>query len=128
MNRSRRPFPWVSFVVLLLVDIIVWMFEKQGVAHAASGNVSFMLGVTAQPLIWIAVALGPLQLWLWIRILAGGDLSLAYPLTSLAYPLTMLCAQFIFHEHINWQVWMGAILITAGVALIGSHEPARTDR
>ena len=127
MNRSKRVFPWLAFCVLLLLDVFVWMCEKKGVSRAGLGDSSFMLAVAAQPLIWIAIALGPLQLWLWIRILARGDLSLAYPLTSLAYPLTMICAQFVFHEHINGQLWMGALLITVGVAIIGSRKPAGVD-
>ena len=127
MNRSQRSFPWVAFSALLLLDVVAWMCEKKGVSCAGSGDTSFMLAVASQPLIWIAIALGPLQLWLWIRILTGGDLSLAYPLTSLAYPLTMICAQFVFHEHINGQLWMGALLITVGVAIIGSRKPAGLD-
>ena len=127
MNRSKRSFSWLALFVLLLLDVVVWMCEKKGVSCAGAGGLSFMRATVAQPLIWFAVALGPLQLWLWIRVLAGGDLSLAYPLTSLAYPLTMICARFVFHEHINGLLWMGAILITAGVALIGSGNPIKPE-
>ena len=48
------------------------------------------------------------------------DLSLAYPLTSVSVPLVMLAATLIFNEPLGWQVWAGALLITAGVALLGS--------
>ena len=127
MKRSRRSFPWLALCALLSLDVVVWMCEKKGVSFAGAGDISFLRAAVAQPLIWFAVAMGPLQLWLWIRILAGGDLSLAYPLTSLAYPLTMICARFVFHEHINGLLWMGAILITAGVALIGSSKQTKLD-
>lgn len=122
MNRPKLSFPWFAFFGLLTLDVIVWMCEKKGVSCAGANGSSFMLAVASQPLIWIAVALGPVQLWLWIRVLAGGELSRAYPLTSLAYPLTMICAQLLFHEHINGTLWTGAILITVGVALIGSRK------
>jgi len=128
MKGPKRSFPWVLFALLLLLDVAVWMIEKVGVSNVESSEAVFMLGVASQPLIWLAVALGPVQLWLWTRILARADLSLAYPLTSLAYPLTMICARFFFHEHISWLVWMGAILITLGVALIGeNHKPPVVD-
>ena len=124
MKRTYHSFPWVVFALLLLLDVVVWMIEKIGVLRVGPGDATFIWGVAAQPLIWIAIALGPVQLWLWTRILRKADLSLAYPLTSLAYPLTMICAQVFFHEHIGWMVWLGAILIASGVALIGNnHTP-----
>lgn len=128
MKRSHQPFPWIIFSLLLLLDVVVWMVEKIGVTSIASSETAFIWGVAKQPLIWVAIGMGPLQLWLWTRILGKTDLSLAYPLTSLAYPLTMICAQIVFHEHIGWMVWMGAILITSGVALIGNnHKPPAVD-
>jgi len=127
MKRSPHSFPWITFALLLLLDVVVWMIEKRGVSGVNSDEAFFMLGVASQPLIWIAIALGPLQLWLWTRILSKSDLSLAYPLTSFAYPLTMICAQCFFHEHVGWMVWLGAIFVTAGVALISSHKPPAVD-
>jgi len=126
-KRTIYSFPWLIFAALLLLDVVVWMIEKIGVSSVVSGETAFMLGLAKQPLIWIAIALGPMQLWLWTRILGKSDLSLAYPLTSLAYPLTMICAQIFFHEHIGWMVWLGAILITSGVAMIGSHKQPAMD-
>ena len=124
MKRAYRSFPWMAFTALLLLDVVVWMIEKVGVTRAGAGETAFMVGLASQPLIWMAIAFGPVQLWLWTRILSKADLSLAYPLTRLAYPLTMICAQLIFHEHIGWMVWTGALLIASGVALIGNnHNP-----
>lgn len=125
--KHARHFPWAAFALLLLLDVIVWLIEKKGVSNVGTGGTGFVVGVAQQPLIWIAIAVGPLQLWLWTRILGGSDLSLAYPLTSLSYPLTMICAQAFFGEHISGMVWMGAILITAGVALMGHHQPQTLD-
>ncbi len=122
MKRSRHAFPWIAFGLLLLLDVVVWMIEKKGVSSVVPGGKGFVMGVVGQPLIWVAIAAGPLQLWLWNRILGGSDLSLSYPLTSLAYPLTMICAQVFFGEHIPGMVWIGAVLITVGVFLIGSNK------
>lgn len=107
--------------LLLLLDAAVWLAEKKGVSLTGDGGWNFVRGVLCQPLIWLAVAAGPLQLWLWTWILGRSDLSLAYPITSLAYPLTMGCAWVFLGEHIPAQLWAGALLITAGVVAIGSH-------
>lgn len=58
------------------------------------------------------------------RILAGRQIGWAYPLTSLAYPLTMILAAVVLAERYDWHVWVGAVLISAGAAVIG--PPMRT--
>jgi len=32
----------------------------------------------------------------------------------------MAAARLVFHEHLGWSVWLGAVCITAGIALVGS--------
>ena len=123
-TTPKHRFPWILLAMLLALDVVVWLAEKKGVGLSEAGDWGFARNVVAQPLIWLAVGMGPVQLWLWTLILRRSDLSLAYPLTSLAYPLTMIAAWGVFGEHVSWLVWLGALLITFGVAVMGSHEPS----
>ncbi len=68
---------------------------------------------------WLGVGLGLLQLLVWTGILARTELSVAVPISSLCYPLTMVAAQLVFRERLGWPVWVGALLITLGVAIVG---------
>ncbi len=105
--------------MLLTLDVVIMLFQKIATNHAQEGNPSFYMSLLAQPLAWIALGLAPLQLLVWIKILARTELSIAYPISSFSYPLTMLAAQFTLGEHLDFKVWAGALLITLGVAIVG---------
>jgi drug/metabolite transporter (DMT)-like permease len=118
-----RPFashrvPVALFLSLTVLDTTVFVLDKVASVHGSTGG-PFYLRVVSQPWIWMAFALGPLQLFTWTKILKRIDLSLAYPLTTTSYLATMLVSQVMFHEALGPRVWAGAILITAGVAVLG---------
>ncbi len=121
---SQTRIPYALFAILLLLDVVVLLIEKTAALRAAGGPQAFYLGVVQQPWLWCGLALGPIQLWIWTTILSRTELSLAYPVSSLSYPLTMVAAQLMFKEHLSYHVWLGALGITAGVALV-SRPPAR---
>jgi undecaprenyl phosphate-alpha-L-ara4N flippase subunit ArnE len=110
------------FAALLAMDTGVDMIQKtaSNLAAPAGGDYAYYLSLLTHPWVWAAVAITPLQLWTWTRILARVDLSLAYPVTSLGTPLTMICAVILLHERLPWPVWLGAGFVTAGVIVMGS--------
>ncbi len=124
VHALRRPrVPWKLLTFLIILDVTVRLLDKIAVLASAGHRLSaFTWTLLHQPCWWIGLGLGPLQLWVWMRILARTKLSVAYPLSSLGYPLTMVAAWLIFKEHLSWQVWLGAIFMTAGVALVGSAD------
>ena len=101
-TKKYRPF-----AVLLLLDTAAFLLQKFASAHAQGEGFAYYKSLLLHPWVWLALALGPVQLWLWTRILRNTDLSLAYPLTSLSYPLTMFCAMVFFQEHLLIPVWIG---------------------
>lgn len=108
------------------------MFVLQKAASRTGGaddGWAYLVDMLRSPLLWVAIAMTPIQLWLWTVTLRRTDLGWAYPVTALAYPLTMIVALLAFGESYNWHVWLGAILITAGAAVLGpperTHTPAR---
>lgn len=101
--------------------------EKLGsrfVADISNIDVACIASLLQQPIIWGIVVLSILQLVFWTKILRYTKLSVAYPITSLFFPLTILSSLLVFHEHISANVWLGAFLITIGVAFVGSQHSA----
>ena len=128
---SSQPFTWRRIplgllAVLVSLDVAVRLLEKAAVVGSiADIHAAFAVSLLTQPCWWFGLALGPLQLWTWTRILTQTELSLAYPVSSISYPLTMIAAQLGFGEHLGARVWIGALCITAGVAIVGSTTATR---
>ena len=116
---ARPRLPYGLFLALLAVDVLLALCEKQAALGAGAVGGTLWRALAAQPLMWIGLGLGPVQLWVWMRILARTELSVAYSVSSLSYPLIMLAAQGVFHERLGWPVWLGAMLIAVGVTIVG---------
>ncbi len=56
---------------------------------------------------------------LYFKVLASLDLSLAYPTVSLGYVLVILMSKIFFREEITLSRWTAAMIISAGVVLVG---------
>lgn len=67
---------------------------------------------------------GLLVVYLVLSMLAlrTADLSYVLPLTALSYPLGALLAQVYLHEPVNLTRWLGTLVITLGVAIVGFGE------
>ncbi len=118
--KLRKNIPYTLFITLFAIDVTSMLLQKIAASHGSGQDFSFYLSLALQPWAWISLVLAPFQLLVWTKILARTELSLAYPMSSLAYPLTMFAAQIALKEHISLKIWLGALLITFGVALIGS--------
>ncbi len=124
MTPHRGHIPYRLFAVLLVLDVAALLIEKNAALHAMRAAV-FYVGLAAQPWLWLSLGLGPIQLWVWTRILARTDLSLAYPISSISYPLTMVAARLAFGEHLSLLTWCGGLLVTVGVSILGSRTAGR---
>jgi len=136
MNKIASYFKHIPiglFAILLLTDVTVFVCEKLGAASAGNAvgdQVAFYLRLLQTPSVWVVIGLAPVQLFLWSTILKKTELSVAYPFTSLCFPVTMLASCLVFHEQISLAAWVGGILITVGVGLVGgldSDKNTKTD-
>lgn len=119
----HRPAYWL-IAALLAVDVTVFMLQKAATRTQASSLPAVVLHAVKTPMLWVALALALLQLWLWTTILRRSDIGWAYVFTGLAYPLTMIAACLFWQDHYDPRVWLGALLIAAGVAVLGPHTTA----
>ena len=56
---------------------------------------------------------------LYFQVLANLDLSVAYPTVSLGYVLVIIMSRVLFNEPVSLTRWLAAIIICAGVVLVG---------
>jgi drug/metabolite transporter (DMT)-like permease len=123
MNQNRpRQFPYPLFILLLALDVIVFLIEKTASIRASGQGIQLAASYLGQPWIWAVLALKLCQLRTWTAILGRVNISLAFPLTSLAFPVAMLAATLVLGERLEWQVWLGGLLITAGAAVMGPGD------
>ena len=70
------------------------------------------------------VALGIVLLILWVltrmALLSWADLSFVLPLTGVGYILAALLGRVFLNESVSGAHWLGAFLIFAGTAVVGS--------
>ncbi len=124
MNYLQKPIPYKLFILLLVLDTAIMLFQKIATNVSHGENLMFYMSLLQQPWTWFGLILSPIQLFVWTKILGSTELSVAYPISSLSYPITIFAAQFVLCEYIGFQVWAGALLITFGVAVIGSRLKA----
>ncbi len=106
------------------------------------GNVSLSLGLKNRILAfspaavlevlwnpWVTLGVALLIIWLLSRmaLLSWADLSYVLPVTSIGYVLTVIFGKVFLSEEVSAWRWLGVLLITAGVALVGA-TPLRTVR
>ena len=69
---------------------------------------------------WLALSgiSGIIALVLWAYILKHYPFGIAYPLSCMGYVFGLLAAMFVFHETVDWNQWLGVVLIMAGCFFI----------
>jgi len=91
----------------------------KGSAVAGGRWTEQVASVLANPWIWAGVGLLLLHLILYMTALGKADLSLVLPMTAASYPLTTLLSSYYLHEEVGTTRWVGTLLITVGVAVVG---------
>ena len=77
---------------------------------------------------WVALGVALLILWTLthMALLSWSDLSYVLPVTAIAYVLAALSGEFLLGEAVSKTHWVGILLITAGVTLVGMTAPDTT--
>jgi uncharacterized membrane protein len=75
---------------------------------------------------WVAAGVALLIVWTLahMALLSWADLSYVMPVTAMGYVVTAFAARFFLGETVSMSRWMGILLITAGVTLVGRTAPA----
>jgi len=64
----------------------------------------------------------------WLFVLKRVPLSIAAPFVALVYVLVPLASRVLFTDSITPRMWLGMVLVVAGVTLVSQGAPISTDR
>lgn len=105
---SSLDLSWYGFSLASVV-------KYASIFSAIATNLSFSLGL----LLLITFFL------LHLTLLSKADLSFVMPVTSFSYVLIAVMAGYLLNEHISVPQWIGILLISIGVMIVGFNEAAR---
>ena len=86
---------------------------------AAGGAIALVLRVVTTWQVVAGLGLFGLSAIFWLVTLSRVPLSTAYPVVSLSYVLILAFSALVLHERPSPGVWVGAVLIMCGIALVG---------
>ena len=122
-EKSKRLKTWIFAAIVVLSNAFGNLFLDFGVHgsyHVRALGVEMDLGP------WLVPGILLLILWMLSRmaLLSWADLSFVLPVTAVGYVFSAAFGWLFLHEQISNKRWIGALLISAGVMLVGATEPA----
>ena len=73
-----------------------------------------------QPFVWLGVFFWVVEVGAWVRVLESVPLTVAFPLMALVYVGTFFGGVVLLKESFSNRHLLGALLVTLGVAIVGS--------
>ena len=83
-----------------------------------------LIGALFHPLVAIGVALLIVWTLTHMALLSWADLSYVMPVTAISYVVTAFAARIFLNEIVSPARWIGIVLVTAGVTLVGRTAPS----
>jgi uncharacterized membrane protein len=83
-----------------------------------------LIGALFHP--WVALGVALLIVWTLthMALLSWADLSYVMPITAISYVVTAFAAKVFLGEDVSPARWIGIVLVTVGVTLVGRTEAA----
>jgi undecaprenyl phosphate-alpha-L-ara4N flippase subunit ArnE len=103
-----------------MLDVVGQLSFKAGLSRSAAheGARPLWRRVVGSPWIWAGCGAYAAELAAWLAVLSRAPLSVAFPLASLSYCGVLLASRFVLGEKVPPRRWLGASLITFGVAIV----------
>ena len=112
-------------VALLLLLAIAMEITREICFKLAADQQSesryYLLRLIGTPLTWAGFASWGIEVVAWIKTLSYLPLNIAFPAMSLAYCGTIIASRYFLDEPVAPRKWIGVVLVTMGVAIIGSQ-------
>lgn len=124
---------WIRLGPLLLAWALLLTIETLGqVALKTAGmqagviepDPASLLAAVSTPWLWVGLACYLGQFVVWMAILERSSLSAAFPTSAIVFVAIMFVSWAVFGEPMGWQKILGAVIIVAGILLLGSSAPA----
>lgn len=110
------PLLVLLFALTVVLDVVGQTAFKLGLD--ASSGAPLWKRVVTSPLAMAGFAAYALEIVLWLAVLSRAPLSVAFPLAALAYCGVLVASRFVLHERVSSRRWLGASIVTLGVALV----------
>jgi len=130
MTNSGAVLKTYSVVLLFLAlraagnSSMAWGMKQ--VPERMSMNPAIYLHAMLNPFVAMGIAALILALLTRMALFSLADLSFVLPVTALGYVIAVFLGKAFLHETVTGQRWLGALLIFAGAALVGSTTPDTT--
>ena len=105
----------------IVLDVFGQLAFKLGldqVETEESASLRFWSRLLTRPWLLAGVLAYGVEFFLWLAVLSGMELSLAFPLASLSYCGVQLASRLVLREAVSPRRWAGCALITVGAALV----------
>jgi drug/metabolite transporter (DMT)-like permease len=116
-----------TLIGLLVASNVLGNFTLSRGLHEVGRLISFSPWPYIHAFVNPLVVLGVLLLIVWLisqlSLLSRVDLSYVLPVTSVSYVLTALMGEFLLHERVSTERWIGISLIGVGVSLVARTVP-----
>lgn len=106
----------IAILVCVAINSIAQILLKMGM-----GKGGFTLTTLTNVHVISGAVLYALSFILWLYVLSKAKLSYAYPFISLTYILVVFLSYIILGEPFSKEIWVGVVLITIGVSIIGFY-------
>jgi drug/metabolite transporter (DMT)-like permease len=113
-------FVLLFFLALQLGGNAAMAWGMKHVPEKMSMNPALYLRAMLNPFVAMGIAALILAVLARMALLSLADLSFVLPVTAVGYVATVLIGKTFLHETVSNQRWLGALLIFAGAALMGS--------
>ncbi len=120
-RNELRVFHWIVLVTLLKPFSNLFLaWGMRGMPVLAATHPATLLPALLDPLVTIGVGMQIVWLLMRMSLLSQADLSFILPVTAAGYVISTFLGSVVLHEQVSLARWIGAILISAGAALVAS--------
>jgi uncharacterized membrane protein len=115
-------------VITILSNVAGNSFLTKGMQELGPiGNTPLaLIGALFHPLVALGVSLLIVWTLTHMALLSWADLSYVMPVTAMGYVVTAFAARIFLGELVSPARWIGIVLVTAGVTLVGRTAAAST--
>jgi drug/metabolite transporter (DMT)-like permease len=110
------PFLAVLFALTVVLDVAGQTAFKLGLSSPS--DAPLWKRVATSPMAMAGFAAYAVELVLWLAVLSRAPLSVAFPLAALSYCGVLVTSRLILRERVSPRRWLGASIVTLGVALV----------
>jgi uncharacterized membrane protein len=118
----------IWFVVLRAIGNLSLAWGARHLTEELSFNPLGYLRAMLNPYVFGGIAMLMASLLTRMALFSVADLSFVLPMTAIGYIVSVFLGSTFLHEYVSPERWVGATLIFAAIALVGSTPPNTTPK